>query len=66
MHRAKSVQKLMDKLDSPQQISFVVASLVPGAVVLATDCKGQHIIQHCVRRFPEEYNKVVDKENFLL
>ncbi|KAG6402539.1 hypothetical protein SASPL_134735 [Salvia splendens] len=54
---AKSVHKLMDKLTSPQQISLVVASLIPGAVVLATDCKGQHIIQYCVRRFPVEYTK---------
>ncbi|KAL1540361.1 pumilio 15-like [Salvia divinorum] len=53
----KSVQKLLEKLSTPQQISLVVASLIPGAVVLATDCKGQHIIHYCVRRFPVEYTK---------
>ncbi|XP_057794373.1 pumilio homolog 12-like [Salvia miltiorrhiza] len=54
---AKAIQKLLEKLNTPQQISLVVASLIPDAFVLATDCNGQHIIHFCVKRFPGEYTK---------
>ncbi|KAI3465291.1 hypothetical protein Pfo_021954 [Paulownia fortunei] len=54
---ARAMQKLLEKLITPQQISFVVSGLSPGAIALATDPNGQHVIQYCVKNFPGEYNK---------
>ncbi|KAL0294181.1 UNVERIFIED_CONTAM: Pumilio9 [Sesamum angustifolium] len=56
---ARAIQKLLEKLITPQQISFVVSALSPGAIALASDPNGQHVIQYCVKQFPGEYNKVV-------
>ncbi|KAL0325459.1 UNVERIFIED_CONTAM: Pumilio12 [Sesamum radiatum] len=55
---ARAIQKLLEKLITPQQISFVVSALSPGAIALASDPNGQHVIQYCVKQFPGEYNKV--------
>ncbi|KAL0352110.1 UNVERIFIED_CONTAM: Pumilio9 [Sesamum calycinum] len=54
---ARAIQKLLEKLITPQQISFVVSALSPGAIALASDPNGQHVIQYCVKQFPGEYNK---------
>ncbi|XP_011069769.1 pumilio homolog 12-like [Sesamum indicum] len=54
---ARAIQKLLEKLITPQQISLVVWALSPGAIALATDPNGQHVIQYCVKQFPGEYNK---------
>lgn len=51
--------KLLEKLTTPQQISLVVTALSSGAISLATDPNGQHVIQYCVKHFPGEYNKVI-------
>lgn len=59
MCRAKAIQKLLEKLNTPQQISLVVTSLIPGAFALSIDSNGQHIINYCVKRFPGEYTKVI-------
>ncbi|GER36274.1 RNA binding protein [Striga asiatica] len=54
---ARSVQKILEKLITPQQISLVVSALSPGAITLVNDPSGHHVIQYCVRNFPGEYNK---------
>ncbi|KAG8377511.1 hypothetical protein BUALT_Bualt08G0040500 [Buddleja alternifolia] len=54
---ARVVPKLLEKLITPQQISFIVSALSLGASALATDPNGHHVIQYCVRRFSGEYNK---------
>ncbi|CAA0832642.1 Pumilio homolog 12 [Striga hermonthica] len=54
---ARSVQKILEKLITPQQIALVVSALSPGAITLANDPSGHHVIQYCVRNFPGEYNK---------
>ncbi|KAL2505861.1 Pumilio12 [Abeliophyllum distichum] len=54
---AKAMQKLLEKLSTPQQISLIVSALSLGAVALANDPNGQLVIQHCVKHFPTEYNK---------
>ncbi|KAL0439026.1 UNVERIFIED_CONTAM: Pumilio12 [Sesamum latifolium] len=59
---ARAIQKLLEKLITPQQISFVVSALSPGAIALATDPNGQHVIQYCVKQFPGEYNKYLFSE----
>ncbi|KAL8494532.1 hypothetical protein ACS0TY_025371 [Phlomoides rotata] len=51
---AKAIQKLLEKLTTPQQISLMVSSLVPGAFALSTDPNGQHVIQQCVKKFSSE------------
>lgn len=62
VHRAKAIQKLLERLNTPQQISLVMTSLLPGAFALAIDSNGQHIINYCVKRFPGEYTKVIEKK----
>lgn len=57
--RARAIQKLLEKLITPQQISFVVSALSPGAFALSTDPNGQHVIHYCVKHFPGEYIKVI-------
>ncbi|KAL3655257.1 hypothetical protein CASFOL_001043 [Castilleja foliolosa] len=61
-HGARAVQKLLERLSTPQQISLVVSALSPGAVTLAIDQNGHHVILYCVRSFPEEYNKPLFNE----
>ncbi|GFP89875.1 putative pumilio homolog 8 chloroplastic [Phtheirospermum japonicum] len=58
----RAVQKLLEKLSTPQQISLVVSALSPGAITLANDPSGHHVIQYCVRSFPVEYNKTLFNE----
>lgn len=56
--RAKAMLKLLEKLNTPQQISLVVASVIRGAYALSIDTNGQHIVNYCIKRFPREYTKV--------
>ncbi|KAL6560237.1 hypothetical protein OROHE_006244 [Orobanche hederae] len=53
---ARAMQKLLEKLSTPHQISLIVSALRPGAITLANDPSGHHVIQYCVRNFPREYN----------
>ncbi|XP_044474663.1 putative pumilio homolog 8, chloroplastic [Mangifera indica] len=65
MHGTRAVQKLLEHLTTPQQISMVAAALVPGIVTLIKDTNGHHVIQYCLKCFPDQdkkylLNKVVD------
>ncbi|XP_022870017.1 pumilio homolog 12-like [Olea europaea var. sylvestris] len=61
-HGAKAIQKLLEKLNTPHQISLIVSALSLGAVALANDPSGQLVIQHCVKYLPAEYNKILLNE----
>lgn len=52
------MQRLLETIDSQRQISLVLSALSPGAVVLATDPNGHHVIQQCLIHFSNEDNKV--------
>lgn len=59
------MQRLLETIDSQRQISLVLSALSPGAVVLATDPNGHHVIQHCLIHFSNEENKVVSRSSLL-
>ncbi|CAA2944880.1 pumilio homolog 12-like [Olea europaea subsp. europaea] len=61
-HGAKAIQKLLEKLNTPHQISLIVSALSIGAVALANDPSGHLVIQHCVKYLPAEYNKILLNE----
>ncbi|KAG5542038.1 hypothetical protein RHGRI_021771 [Rhododendron griersonianum] len=56
-HGTRVVQRLLETIDSQRQISLVLSALSPGAVVLATDPNGHHVIQQCLIHFSNEDNK---------
>ncbi|KAG9138574.1 hypothetical protein Leryth_012916 [Lithospermum erythrorhizon] len=58
-HGAKTVQILMENLNTPQQISLVISALSTGAVVLSSDPHGQHVIRCCLTNFSYEFNKLL-------
>ncbi|KAJ4962609.1 hypothetical protein NE237_022548 [Protea cynaroides] len=57
MHGTRAVQKLLEHLSTPEQISCVMLALRPGTVILTKDVNGHHVIQHCLQRFSNEDNK---------
>lgn len=57
VHGARTVQKLLDHLTTPLQISRVVAALEPGTVLLTKDMNGYRVMLHCFHRFPNEKTK---------
>ncbi|KAJ4967198.1 hypothetical protein NE237_019047 [Protea cynaroides] len=57
MHGTRAVQKLLEHLTTPEQISCVMLALRPGTVILSKDGNGHHVIQHCLQRFSNENNK---------
>ncbi|CAI9115921.1 OLC1v1016935C2 [Oldenlandia corymbosa var. corymbosa] len=54
---ARTMQKLLENLSTPEQISLVISALCPGGVALANDPNGQHVIRHCLITYPYEYHK---------
>ncbi|CAL5332504.1 unnamed protein product [Camellia sinensis] len=56
-HGTRAAQRLLEHITSQQQISLVISALCPGAVALATDPNGYHVIQHCLANFSTEDNK---------
>ncbi|KAJ9166302.1 hypothetical protein P3X46_021076 [Hevea brasiliensis] len=57
MHGTRAVQKLLERITSQQQVSVVMSALSLGAVALAKDMNGQHVIKHCLEHFSDENNK---------
>ncbi|XP_044510840.1 pumilio homolog 12-like [Mangifera indica] len=62
MHGTRAVQKLLEHLTTLPQISLVTAALMPGIVTLVKDTNGHHVIQHCLKYFPDQYNKYLLNE----
>ncbi|GFY95976.1 hypothetical protein Acr_11g0002820 [Actinidia rufa] len=61
-HGTRVVQKLFEYITTQQQIFMVLSALKSGAVALATDPNGHHVIQHCLIRFSNEDNKYILNE----
>ncbi|KAK1366896.1 Pumilio isogenyy domain family member 4 [Heracleum sosnowskyi] len=55
-HGTRVVQKLMENLSSPQQVSVLMAVISSGAAILAIDQNGHHVIQYCLTHFSTEDN----------
>jgi hypothetical protein len=57
MHGTRAVQKLIETLKTPEQISLVIAALEPGVVTLIKDLNGNHVVQRCLQRLTNEDNQ---------
>ncbi|PIN02045.1 Translational repressor Pumilio/PUF3 and related RNA-binding proteins (Puf superfamily) [Handroanthus impetiginosus] len=53
-HGTRVVQKLIETVETIQQISIVVSGLHRGFLSLAKDLNGNHVIQRCLERFTNE------------
>ncbi|KAL5780149.1 hypothetical protein ACOSQ2_010886 [Xanthoceras sorbifolium] len=62
MHGTRAVQRLLECLTTPQQISLVTAAISTGAVALTKDMNGHHVIQHCLKYFSDDDNKYLLNE----
>ncbi|CAK7347472.1 unnamed protein product [Dovyalis caffra] len=62
VHGTRAVQKLLNCITNPQQVSMVVSALSQGAVALIKDSNGHHVIQHSVKYFSTEDNKYILKQ----
>ncbi|KAK3011705.1 hypothetical protein RJ639_011655 [Escallonia herrerae] len=56
-HGARTVQKLLEHVSTPHQVSLVMSALSLGAATLANDQNGHHVIQFCLVHFSSEDNK---------
>uniref|UniRef100_A0A0D9XTI8 PUM-HD domain-containing protein n=1 Tax=Leersia perrieri TaxID=77586 RepID=A0A0D9XTI8_9ORYZ len=55
MHGTRVVQKLIDTINTPEQVSKVVSAMSPGAMRLMTDTNGNHVAQRCLKKLLPEY-----------
>ncbi|CAI8587469.1 unnamed protein product [Vicia faba] len=58
-HGTRVVQKLIETLETGQQISLVVSALEPGSLTLIKDLHGNHVVQHCLECLSNEDNKFI-------
>ncbi|EPX72170.1 RNA-binding protein [Schizosaccharomyces octosporus yFS286] len=54
MHGTRALQKIIDLVSSPGQVSCIVDALRPNVVMLTKDLNGNHVIQKCLNRFSHE------------
>ncbi|XP_002975751.2 pumilio homolog 12 [Selaginella moellendorffii] len=54
MHGTRAVQKLIETLKSPEQVSMVTSSLMQGVVTLIKDSNGNHVVQKCLQKLSNE------------
>ncbi|KAF5177196.1 Pumilio-like protein [Thalictrum thalictroides] len=54
MHGTRAVQKLLECLTNKEQQARFVTALAPGTYSLITDTNGHHVIEYCVKNFPNE------------
>eukprot|EP00252_Welwitschia_mirabilis_P019721 TRINITY_DN4646_c0_g1_i4.p1 TRINITY_DN4646_c0_g1~~TRINITY_DN4646_c0_g1_i4.p1 ORF type:complete len:925 (-),score=199.35 TRINITY_DN4646_c0_g1_i4:717-3491(-) len=57
MHGTRAVQKLIEILQTPREVSMVISSLKSGVVTLIKDLNGNHVVQRCLQRLSSEDNK---------
>ncbi|KAJ6836514.1 pumilio-like protein 12-like isoform X1 [Iris pallida] len=57
MHGTRAVQKVIETLQTKDQISMVVSSLKPGIVSLMKDANGNHVAQRCLQYFSSEFSE---------
>ncbi|EPY52153.1 RNA-binding protein [Schizosaccharomyces cryophilus OY26] len=54
MHGTRALQKIIDLVSSPDQVSCIVDALRPNVVMLTKDLNGNHVIQKCLNKFSHE------------
>jgi pumilio RNA-binding family len=58
-HGTRAVQKLIEMLNSPEEVSLATSALRPGVVTLIKDLNGNHVIQRCLQRLSSEDNQFI-------
>lgn len=56
--RTRVMQKLLEYLTTPEQVSIAMSALWPVTVALTKDTSGHHVIQHCLKLFSCQDNMV--------
>jgi hypothetical protein len=52
------VQKLIETLKSPEQVTMVITALTEGVVELIKDLNGNHVVQRCLQKLSHEDSQV--------
>nr|XP_043616284.1 pumilio homolog 12-like [Erigeron canadensis] len=55
----RAVQKLLENMNSPNQIMMVIRALHRSAAKLAIDPNGHHVLQHCLVHFDSEFTQLI-------
>ncbi|KAG8048699.1 hypothetical protein GUJ93_ZPchr0009g322 [Zizania palustris] len=56
MHGTRVVQKVIETINSSDEVSMVVSALSPGAITLMMDANGCHVALRCLQKFSHEHN----------
>ncbi|KAI4385336.1 hypothetical protein MLD38_003376 [Melastoma candidum] len=59
IHGTRVVQKIVEILKAPEQLSVLVSSLRPNILTLMKNANGTHVAQHCLRFLPHEYMEIL-------
>uniref|UniRef100_A0ACD5WWL2 Uncharacterized protein n=1 Tax=Avena sativa TaxID=4498 RepID=A0ACD5WWL2_AVESA len=54
MHGTRAVQKIIETINNPDQVSKVVSALRPGAIHLMLDPNGSHVANRCLQKLLPE------------
>ncbi|KAL6008148.1 hypothetical protein ACLOJK_033654 [Asimina triloba] len=57
MHGTRAIQKVIETIKTPEQISMVVSALKNGVVKLMKDANGNHVAQRCLSCLLPEHSK---------
>jgi hypothetical protein len=56
--RTRVVQKVIDTMNTPDQVSMLVSALNTGMMCLMTDSYGNHVVDHCLQKLLPEHKAV--------
>lgn len=59
MHGTRAVQKLIETLQTTEQISMAIKSLKQGVVTLMKDLNGNHVVQRCLQHLNHEDSQFI-------
>ncbi|KAI4383654.1 hypothetical protein MLD38_009463 [Melastoma candidum] len=59
IHGTRVVQKIVEILKAPEQLSVLVSSLKPNILILMKNANGTHVAQHCLRFLPHKYMEIL-------
>ncbi|XP_024375670.1 uncharacterized protein [Physcomitrium patens] len=59
MHGTRAVQKLIETLKSPDQVTMVITALTEGVVELIKDLNGNHVVQRCLQKLSHEDSQFI-------
>eukprot|EP01121_Diplochlamys_sp_Union-15-3_P012264 TRINITY_DN3649_c0_g3_i1.p1 TRINITY_DN3649_c0_g3~~TRINITY_DN3649_c0_g3_i1.p1 ORF type:complete len:675 (+),score=91.93 TRINITY_DN3649_c0_g3_i1:51-2075(+) len=59
MHGTRAVQKLIDHINSPEEIALVSEGMKGSIVELIQDLNGNHVIQRCLQKMEPDYKQFI-------